>query len=181
MPFRLPMLHEKLQECELSDYFSDAPINALHTHDKVKHDLIGNFFKPSALLAALNGKTGTELKTFWENKDDQRHQLIEIKPVTLRELDDHYFFLRLAVLQSLSAALTAGTISQTNHAKALTAIRQTWRPEKLALPDEDKLRQLLAANRSPVRPRILPSRDFLHEDIPVINMLFNPPPPPIPH
>ena len=157
LPFRLPSLHEKLKESELTTYFDAAPINALHCHEKIKHDLIGNFFKPSALQAAISGQSGNGLKDFWINRLDQGFDLLDIKPVNFRELDDHYYSLKLAVIQSLSDAVTAGSISPANRDKALRTIRENWRPDGIDLPTEAGLIKILTSNKAIIRPKSFPS------------------------
>ena len=54
LPFRLPNLREKARDSELSDLI-DAAIAEADPPLRTLHNIIGNFFKPSAVLAALGG------------------------------------------------------------------------------------------------------------------------------
>ena len=54
LPFRLPTLHEKAKDSELSDLIY-ATISEANPPLRTLHNIIGNFFKPSAVLAALGG------------------------------------------------------------------------------------------------------------------------------
>ena len=54
LPFRLPNLREKAKDSELSDLI-DATIAEADPPLRTLHNIIGNFFKPSAVLAALGG------------------------------------------------------------------------------------------------------------------------------
>ena len=53
-PFRLPTLNEKATDSELSDLLSST-ITEANPPIKTLHNIIGNFFKPSAVCAALGG------------------------------------------------------------------------------------------------------------------------------
>ena len=54
LPFRLPSLHEKAKDSELSDLIYST-ISEASPPLRTLHNIIGNFFKPSAVLAALGG------------------------------------------------------------------------------------------------------------------------------
>jgi len=54
LPFRLPSLHEKAKDSELSDLIYST-ISEANPPLRTLHNIIGNFFKPSAVLAALGG------------------------------------------------------------------------------------------------------------------------------
>ena len=54
LPFRLPNLREKAKDSELSDLI-EATIAEADPPLRTLHNIIGNFFKPSAVLAALGG------------------------------------------------------------------------------------------------------------------------------
>ena len=54
MPFRLPTLDEKAHESELTDLIETTKQEA-NPPLRTLHNIIGNFFKPSAVLAALGG------------------------------------------------------------------------------------------------------------------------------
>ena len=58
LPFRLPTLHEKAEDSELSDLIY-ATISEANPPLRTLHNIIGNFFKPSAVLAALGGSDST--------------------------------------------------------------------------------------------------------------------------
>ena len=53
-PFRLPTLQEKARDSELSDLISSTIAEA-NPPIRTLHNIIGNFFKPSAVCAALGG------------------------------------------------------------------------------------------------------------------------------
>lgn len=55
LPFRLPTLDEKKEDSELSDLL-DATIKEANPDIFTLHSIIGNFFKPTAVLASLGGK-----------------------------------------------------------------------------------------------------------------------------
>ena len=57
LPFRLPSLQEKAKDSELSDLIY-ATISEANPPLRTLHNIIGNFFKPSAVLAALGGPDG---------------------------------------------------------------------------------------------------------------------------
>ena len=52
LPYRLPNLQEKAKDSELSDLI-DTTIQEANPPLRTLHNIIGNFFKPSAVLAAL--------------------------------------------------------------------------------------------------------------------------------
>ena len=54
-PFRLPSLEEKVVDAELTSFGEDA-MHDVNIPDRLTHDLIGNYFKPSAVVTALGGK-----------------------------------------------------------------------------------------------------------------------------
>lgn len=54
LPFRLPSLQEKAKDSELSDLIYST-ISEANPPLRTLHNIIGNFFKPSAVLAALGG------------------------------------------------------------------------------------------------------------------------------
>ena len=54
-PFRLPSLEEKVVDAELTSFGEDA-MHDINIPDRLMHDLIGNYFKPSAVVTALGGK-----------------------------------------------------------------------------------------------------------------------------
>ena len=54
LPFRLPNLQEKAKDSELSDLI-ETTIQEANPPVRTLHNIIGNFFKPSAVLAALGG------------------------------------------------------------------------------------------------------------------------------
>ena len=57
LPFRLPTLSEKAKDSELSDLLR-ATIEEASPPLFTLHNIIGNFFKPSAVVAALGGPAG---------------------------------------------------------------------------------------------------------------------------
>ena len=54
LPFRLPNLREKAKDSELADLI-DTTIAEANPPLRTLHNIIGNFFKPSAVLSALGG------------------------------------------------------------------------------------------------------------------------------
>ena len=54
-PFRLPSLEDKVVDAELTSFGEDA-MHDINIPDRLMHDLIGNYFKPSAVVTALGGK-----------------------------------------------------------------------------------------------------------------------------
>ena len=54
-PFRLPSLEEKVVDAELTSFGENA-MHDVNIPDRLTHDLIGNYFKPSAVVTALGGK-----------------------------------------------------------------------------------------------------------------------------
>ena len=54
LPFRLPSLDEKAKDSELVELIETTKKDA-NPHIRTLHNIIGNFFKPSAVLAALGG------------------------------------------------------------------------------------------------------------------------------
>ena len=64
-PFRLPTMSEQLRDSELEDYFSQLSLFKDKIGDLKMKDYIGNFFKISALKAAVLGDTEAHgLQTF---------------------------------------------------------------------------------------------------------------------
>ena len=55
LPFRLPSLAEKVVDAELTSFAEDS-MHDVTIPDRLMHDLIGNYFKPSAVITALGGK-----------------------------------------------------------------------------------------------------------------------------
>lgn len=59
LPFRLPSLEEKARDSELYDLIQQT-IQDASPPIRTLHNIIGNFFKPSAVLAALGGATNIQ-------------------------------------------------------------------------------------------------------------------------
>jgi len=59
LPFRLPSLDEKAKDSELVELIETTKKEA-NPHIRTLHNIIGNFFKPSAVLAALGGTTSIQ-------------------------------------------------------------------------------------------------------------------------
>ena len=59
LPFRLPSLDEKAKDSELVELIETTKKDA-NPHIRTLHNIIGNFFKPSAVLAALGGTTSIQ-------------------------------------------------------------------------------------------------------------------------
>ena len=55
LPFRLPLLAEIVVDAELTSFGEDST-HDVNIPDRLTHDLIGNYFKPSAVVIALEGK-----------------------------------------------------------------------------------------------------------------------------
>ena len=64
LPFRLPSLSEKAKDSELSELLL-ATIEEASPPLFTLHNIIGNFFKPSAVVAALGGPMGIRSLCFW--------------------------------------------------------------------------------------------------------------------
>ena len=75
LPFRLPNLREKAKDSELSDLI-DAIIAEADPALRTLHNIIGNFFKPSAVLAALGGPNSIQ-----NYIDGPPHPLIRWSPI----------------------------------------------------------------------------------------------------
>ena len=55
LSFRLPLLAEKVVDAELPSFGEDST-DDVTIPDRLMHDLIGNYFNPSAVVTALGGK-----------------------------------------------------------------------------------------------------------------------------
>ena len=93
LPFRLPSLQEKARDSELSDLIHQT-IQDASPPLRTLHNIIGNFFKPSAVLAALGGTVhiqnlvaGTATPHLWSPASPQRvdANFIEIRTRVLNE------------------------------------------------------------------------------------------------
>ena len=120
LPFRLPSLDEKAKDSELVDLIETTKKEA-NPHIRTLHNIIGNFFKPSAVLAALGGTAsiknfvqGTSTPHLWS-------------PISPEQLEIKFNELRKHVL-------TATANSPALHAHVVSH----WFPSivpKLNLPD----------------------------------------------
>ena len=65
-PVRLPTIKEKLKESELESYFDGIDVTRTLLTEQTLSDLIGNFFKPSIVRAAIQGRDGQACQQFLE-------------------------------------------------------------------------------------------------------------------
>jgi hypothetical protein len=71
LPFRLPTLHEQIRESELGDLLQKSPLFAQGlVGESLLLNFLGNYFKPSALVAAVSQDTGlNDLQAFLLTKN----------------------------------------------------------------------------------------------------------------
>ena len=99
MPFRLPTLDEKARDSELTDLIETTRQEA-NPPLRTLHNIIGNFFKPSAVLAALGG---THSIQNFVNGSTTPHQWAPSSP---SKVNKDFTVLRTAVLQDIASQPT---------------------------------------------------------------------------
>ena len=112
LPFRLPSLREKARDSELSDLI-DATIAEADPPLRTLHNIIGNFFKPSAVLAALGGPDSIRNYVYG---DSVPHQWAPSSPDSV---ESNFKALRIRVINDL--------ISQPHLQKHVS---ERWFPKK---------------------------------------------------
>ena len=70
-PVRLPSIKEKLIESELESYFEGIDVTRVLLTEETLSNLIGNFFKPSIVCAAIQGQDEQACKQFLEGQYDR--------------------------------------------------------------------------------------------------------------
>ena len=99
MPFRLPTLDEKACDSELTDLIETTKQEA-NPPIRTLHNIIGNFFKPSAVLAALGG---THSIQNFVNGSSTPHQWAPSAP---SKVNQDFNVLRAAVAQDIATQPT---------------------------------------------------------------------------
>jgi hypothetical protein len=163
MPFRLPTLEEKLREAELSAYFEQSPINARHVTDKVKHDMIGNFFKPSALLASISGESAEGLKAYWALNPPP---LLPRVAVSFDCIDEAFAAHKALVVANLQAQQQSGALTHEEAIKAMQHIAPDWRPPHG--PTQASLARLDFAPGTRAQPPVFPHMPYTEEQVPLL-------------
>ena len=99
MPFRLPTLDEKARDSELTDLIETTKQEA-NPPLRTLHNIIGNCFKPSAVLAALGG---THSIQNFVNGSSTPHQWAPSSP---SKVNQDFTVLRTAVVQDIASQPT---------------------------------------------------------------------------
>ena len=95
LPFRLPNLREKAKDSELADLI-DTTIAEADPPLRTLHNIIGNFFKPSAVLSALGGPNSIQNYVYG---DSVPHHWAPSSPDTV---EANFKALRTRVIQDIS-------------------------------------------------------------------------------
>jgi len=105
IPFRPPNLAEKQRESELARFYDEVHGAKALMDDRMLTDLIGNFFKPSALRAAMTGQNGKALADFLEGS---RANMATPRPVSPNQMaqnfNSHLVKVRALLAEALAQA-----------------------------------------------------------------------------
>ena len=153
LPFRLPNLREKARDSELSDLI-DATIAEADPPLRTLHNIIGNFFKPSAVLAALGGPDSIRNYVYG---DSVPHQWAPSSPDTV---ESNFKALRIRVINDL--------INQPHLQKHVS---ERWFPKKF--PKIDKSAHTLCQHL-PIAHFTPSTHNFCHFPcLPITRSCFN--------
>ena len=99
LPFRLASLEEKAKDCELSSFITATQQEA-NPPLRTLHNIIGNFFKPSAVLAALGG--ADRIKNFVNGANTPN----QWQPSSPSQVDKAFSTLKHIVAQNITSQPT---------------------------------------------------------------------------
>jgi hypothetical protein len=127
VPFRPPSLQEKQRESELGNFYAGLTTAAGLLTEARYTDLIGNFFKPSSLRAALGFGQEVNINTWLSG---QTAGLVEPKPVRPFQLKELFDELKSQVTAASGEHCTGLKLTPERTAKVLTAIETTHKEVK---------------------------------------------------
>jgi hypothetical protein len=165
MPFRIPSIAEKERDSELAGYYACLGAAKPLLDQQRFVDLIGNFFKPSALLAALGANVTGNLNTFLQGNYEG---ITFPRPLPPAALNAAFSTLSHEVVKSLQSTFTNDPLLKGRGilAKALAAMSPT--PGPRGPFTETRLQGALAAFATQVKPRVLPFRLLTTKDLSII-------------
>ena len=120
LPFRLPSKEEKLKESELQDYFHQVGVTKPLLTEEVVSNLIGNFFKPSIVRAAIQGADGMACSKFMDGDFSELH--LPIAP-SIQDIEVAYREIRDVTARYVKAEFPA----------SLGKIQDTWHPRSIPI------------------------------------------------
>jgi hypothetical protein len=166
LPFRPPNLGEKLRESEFDDFYDDIVVAAPFATEKIKHDLIGNFFVPSALKTACGLNSGFGIQEFLSGQETSLHEPVPISPQQMKqEFESLYKEAYDDAVQYLRDAYQGKQYEE-----------KKVRLDKLRVPTPNPVRAIQwdeayikHAIQLPAihKPRILPYKPLRAEDLPI--------------
>ena len=119
LPFRLPNLREKAKDSELSELI-ETTIAEANPPMRALHNIIGNFFKPSAVLSALGGLNSIKNYVYG---DSSPHHWAPASPTTV---DSNFKALRTRVINDIST-----------QPRLQAHVSERWFPQKFPRIDEE--------------------------------------------